>query len=167
MAVLFVGDDLCPFLRCVLLPCWIVSTGPDLPLGSMPPLTSIPNPLPLTSQFTLGLPHTPLPPNTGTSQKGLILSPSADPIPYSLVQRIQSGKFLEMRDLLADNVALHSQLEDLHGHAPLASTPLPFRPRLREVPSLQFWMYCFAAYVAVRSDDPPDLGPSRLLPPCD
>ncbi len=58
-----------------------------------------------------------------------------------------------MRDHLADNVALHSQVEDLRGHA-LACTPLPFRPRLREVPSLQSCMYCFAAYVAVRSNDP-------------
>ncbi len=51
-------------------------------------------------------------------------------------------------------MALHGQLEDLHSHIPLTSTPLPFRPRLREVPSLHSWMYCFAAYVAVRSDDP-------------
>ncbi len=54
-----------------------------------------------------------------------------------------------MRDLLADNVALHSQLEDLH-----RLSPLPLRPRLREVPSLHSWMYCFMVYVAVRSGDP-------------
>ena len=88
------------------------------------------------------------------SRRGLILSPAADPIPHRLVHRIQSGDFVEMRDLLADNVALHDQLEDLHGSAPLAATPLPFRPRLREIPSLHSWMYCFAAYVAVRSGDP-------------
>ena len=35
---------------------------------------------------------------------------------------------MEMRDLLADNVALHGQLEDLHGSAPLAAIPpLPQR----------------------------------------
>ncbi len=86
-----------------------------------------------------------------TSQRGLILSPSADPIPHRLVQRIQSGEFVEMRDLLADNVSLHTQLENLHGQTTVASTPIPFRPRLREVPSLISWTYCF---LAVRSGDP-------------
>ena len=59
-----------------------------------------------------------------------------------------------MRDLLADNVSLHAQLEDLHGQAPFVSTPMPFRPRLREIPSLTSWTYCFLAYAAVRSRDP-------------
>ncbi len=45
-------------------------------------------------------------------------------------------------------------MEDLHGLTPLAATPVSFRPRHREVPSLQSWMYCFFAYVAVRSSDP-------------
>ena len=47
---------------------------------------------------------------------GLILSLEADPILYRLVQRIRIGEFVEMHDLLADNIALHDQLEDLHGH---------------------------------------------------
>ena len=90
-------------------------------------------------------------PTVLTSQRGLILSPSADPIPHRLVQRIQSGEFVEMRDLLADNVSLHTQLENLHGQTTVASTSIPFRPRLREVPSLISWTYCF---LAVRSGDP-------------
>ena len=81
-------------------------------------------------------------------QLGLILSPAADPIPYWLVQKIRSGEFVEMRDLLADNITLHDQLEDLHGH----TTSL--NPRLREVPSLASWVYCFVAYMAVRMEDP-------------
>ena len=74
---------------------------------------------------------------------GLILSPAANPIPYRLVQRIRRGEFVEMHDLLADNIALHDQLEFLHGH----TTSL--NPRLRKVPSLASWVYCFAAYMAV------------------
>ncbi len=89
------------------------------------------------------------------SQRGLNLSPAADPIPYRLVQRIESGDFVEMRNLLAD-VALHSQLEDLYGPFPLAATQLPLRPRLREVPSVHSWMYCFVAFVVVRFEDPLD-----------
>ena len=52
-----------------------------------------------------------------------------------------------MCDLLADNIALHDQLEYLHGH----TTSL--NPRLMEVPSLASWVYCFAAYMAVRTED--------------
>ena len=55
-------------------------------------------------------------PHTSTSTLGLILSPSLDPIPHRLVSRIQAGEFVEMRDLLADNISLHNQLEDFHGH---------------------------------------------------
>ena len=84
---------------------------------------------------------------TPSPRSGRILSPAADPIPYRLVQRIRSGEFVEMRNLLADNIALHDQLEDLHGH----TTSL--NPRLREVPSLASWVYCFAAYMAVRTED--------------
>ena len=84
---------------------------------------------------------------------GMILSPAADPIPHRIVQRIRAGEFVDMRDLLADNISLHNQLEDLHGQTQIASTPTSLRPRLREVPSLSSWMYCFAAYMAVRTGD--------------
>ena len=100
-----------------------------------------------------------------SAQTGLILSPAADPIPQNLVQRIQSGQFVEMRDLLADNIALLNQLSSLQGTVPLPHT-LVSRTRLREVPSLVSWLYCFTAYVAVRTTDPATrdmLAYSRLL----
>ena len=80
----------------------------------------------------------------------MILSPAADPIPQNLVVRIQSGQFVEMRDLLADNIALLSQLSSLQGTLPLNTAN---RTTLREVPSLVSWLYCFNAYVAVRTTD--------------
>ena len=143
-----------------------LSRGWTLPLGVMPPpaaftsVAAVSNPMfpstppdilhPANPAAHVGVPA---PPSCST-RLGMILSPAADPIPFRLVQRIQNGEFLEMRDLLADNVSLHSQLEDLHGHVPLASTPAAFRPRLREVPTLSSWMYCFMAYLAVRTRDP-------------
>ena len=83
---------------------------------------------------------------------GLILSPSSDPIPRRLVSRIQAGEFIEMRDLIADNISLHNQLEDFHGHI-WPTTPAHLRPRLREVPSLSSWVHCFCAYIAVLAPD--------------
>ena len=59
-----------------------------------------------------------------------------------------------MWDLLADNISLHNQLEALHGQVSPASTPAALRSRLREVSSLSSWMYCFSAYMTVRTTDP-------------
>ena len=52
--------------------------------------------------------HCPIPP--GQDQAGLLLSPAAEMIPHKLVSKIQSGQFVDMRELLADNI---SQLESL------------------------------------------------------
>ena len=63
----------------------------------------------------------------------LILSLASDPISHRLVQHIWAGEFVDMRDLLADTISLHNELEALHDQASLASLA-SFRPRLREVP---------------------------------
>ena len=67
-----------------------------------------------------------------------------------------------MRDLLADNISLHNQLEDFHGHI-WPTTPAHLCPRLREVPSLSFWVYCFCEYIAVLA---PDAWTRELLAYC-
>ncbi len=98
-------------------------------LASFPVSTGLP-PLPTVSPFppwtcptsSLGLPFTTSspygsPPVTSSvtpilppAQMGLILSPAANPISHSLVQRIRSGQFVEMQDILADNISLLGQL---------------------------------------------------------
>ena len=96
---------------------------------------------------------------------GMILSLAADPIPYSIVQQIQSGHFVEMRDLLADNIALLNQLSSLQGTVALPQSVVTCT-RLREVLSLVSWLYCFNAYITVCTSDPLARGMlaySRLL----
>lgn len=85
---------------------------------------------------------------------GLSLSPASEPFPAKLVERVRSGQFVEMRDLLTDNIALLQQLEVFGGQCPLQTLPGALKPRLRDVVSLPSWMYCFLAYVAIRSRDP-------------
>ena len=85
--------------------------------------------------------------------QGMILSSALQPIPARLVRRIVAGEFVEMRDLLTDNVALHDQLEAVQGPLLTPSTPGALRARLREVPSLISWVYCFTAYIKVRTQD--------------
>ena len=98
--------------------------------------------------------HTSGPPYWNPGQfQGMILSPALQPIPARLVRRIQAGEFIEMRDLLTDNIALHDQLEAVQGPLYNAATPGALRARLREVPSLISWVFCFTAYMAVRTQD--------------
>ena len=54
-----------------------------------------------------------------------------------------------MKELLADNMALHSQLEDLPAQAAVGARP----HRLREIDSPLSWVFCFLGYVAVRTKD--------------
>ena len=70
-----------------------------------------------------------------------------------LVQCIFAGEFVEMRELLADTIALHDQLESVHGPLQSLSTPGSFRVCIREVPLPISWAYCLVAYVAVRTHD--------------
>ncbi len=57
--------------------------------------------IPVTTNYQL------LPPTVAS--KSLSLSLSSDPIPAKVVHSIQSGQYVEMRDLLGDNMALKSQ----------------------------------------------------------
>ena len=102
------------------------------------------------------LPQTPAPqlmsglPASNTS--GLILSPASEPFPQKLVDKVKSGQFVEMRELLSNNIALMQQLEDIQGF-PVATLGAA-RPRLREVTSLPTWCYCFQGYMAMLTPDP-------------
>ena len=59
-----------------------------------------------------------------------------------------------MKGILIDNVTLHDQLESVQGPLNLGPIPGALRQRLREVPSLILWVFCFLAYIAVRTSDP-------------
>ena len=60
---------------------------------------------------------------------------------------------MEMKDLLADNMALQGQLDAIHAH-PAYPLPVVARPRLGDIHSPLMWIYCFLTYAAVRSSDP-------------
>jgi hypothetical protein len=93
--------------------------------------------------------HQPAPP----TQSGLMLSPAAEIFPQKLVEKVKGGKFVEMKELLVDNIALVSQLEAVQGSAALPMVG-PTRPRLREVTSLPTWCYCFLGFMAMQTSDP-------------
>ena len=74
---------------------------------------------------------------------GMILSSAAEQFPQKIVDKARAGHFVEM-ELLADNMALISQLKAVQGLPPIAMFGAA-RPRLREVNSLSTWCYCFLA----------------------
>ena len=84
---------------------------------------------------------------------GLSLSPATSPFPQKLVDRVRSGQFVDMRDLLTDNVSLIQQLNTFGGNHTFPSLPGMLRPRLRVVTSLPSWIYCFLTYIAIRAND--------------
>lgn len=81
------------------------------------------------------------------------LSPASEPFPSKLVEKVRSAQFVEMRELLSDNIALLQQMDAFTPCCAMPALPGVLRPRLREVTSLPSWLYCFLAYVAMRTPD--------------
>ena len=63
------------------------------------------------------------PPSSGPLPPPFHLASSFSPIPGKLVRRIQALEFVEMRDLLLDNIALAERLEALPTHRSPAKAP--------------------------------------------
>ena len=93
------------------------------------------------------------PPHRAISSRRDGAVPSSGTFPRKLVEKVRSGQFIEMRELLADNITLIHQLESIQGCTPL-HTLGPTRPRLRQLSSLPTWCYCFLGYMAILTSDP-------------
>ncbi len=110
-----------------------------------------PSALPLQSSlFSSGLSDWTLP----STQEGMSLAMSLSPIPARIVQQIRAARYIDMRDLLNDNVAVRRHFEDVHGSLGVQVMQVSSRPRVREVTSLPAWVCCFLTYLAVGTSDP-------------
>ncbi len=78
---------------------------------------------------------------------GSCRSCSLPPIPAKLVAKIRSGSFVDMKELLPDNITLQSPVES----AQTAKSASKVKPR--EVKSITSWLYCFLAYMALATSD--------------
>ena len=69
------------------------------------------------------------------------------PVPGRLVQKIQRGDYIDMSELLRDNMELECQRasDETTG----ANLGLGDQPSRREVPDLIPWVQCFGVYAAV------------------
>ena len=83
--------------------------------------------------------------------RAIVLSLALPPITAKLATKILSGQFVDMKELLADNMTLCHQLEAFPSHQHLCTGGA--KPRLREIDSPLTWVSCFLAYAAVRTSD--------------
>ena len=90
---------------------------------------------------------------TFPSQSGISLSMSLRPIPARIVSLVQAGRYVEMRDLLGDNVAMRGHLDDMREAMGSSVLQVSSRPRVREVTTLPSWLCCFLSYLAVGTTD--------------
>ena len=90
------------------------------------------------------------------------MSSSFQPIPAKLTATIISLQYVDMRELLQDNLGLLKNLEDLDTKLVSASLPSAARPKLREVKDILTWVSCFTTYIAVVSQAHPHLVQQRL-----
>ena len=95
-----------------------------------------------------------MPTQPQTPASGFSLSPATQPFPQKLVDKIRSGQFVEMRELMADNISLMQQLEGFSAQCTVPALPGALKPRLREPTTLPSWMYCFLGYLGIQATDP-------------
>ena len=71
-------------------------------------------------------------------------------MPAKLVEKIQQLKFVDMADLLRDNLEVNRRSVDLE-------TTQVSRNRRREIPDLLSWVSCFGSYAAVLTAKHPEI----------
>ena len=86
-------------------------------------------------------------PKLGVSRP-FILSEGLPPIPHKLVAKIWRGEFVDMAELLRDNLEVQRRASS----QPLSqnsSASSPQSKSRREIPDLLSWVQCFGTYMAV------------------
>ena len=120
----------------------LFSAGDTTSRALVSSLTSIPSLEALSSALTLPRPSL----SVGRAMP-LVLSPALPPIPAKVVEKAQAGSFVELKDLLPDNIAL---LRHLHETAVIGQGPVHNPSRLREIQDPLTWLTCFLAFVAAK-----------------
>ena len=82
--------------------------------------------------------------------KPLVYSPALPPIQAKALEKIRSGVFFDLKELLPDNAALMQRLQEM-GAVALLSSP-PTASRLREINNPLTWVYCFLSFIAAKTE---------------
>ena len=82
--------------------------------------------------------------------KPLVYSPALPPIQAKALEKIRSGIYFDLKELLPDNIALIQRLQEIGTIASLAHPPAT--SRLREINNPLTWIYCFLSFIAAKTD---------------
>ena len=118
--------------------------GSDPPAGLEPRVGAD---TPAASQVPTGTATTPTPPGGSAAEESVstpfILGEGLPTVPAKLVRKIEKGEFLDMAELLRDNM----EADRCHDGRELP--PGESRRTRREVPDLLSWAQCFSTYAGV------------------
>ena len=92
-------------------------------------------------------PTTPL--ATARKPQSLILSSALPPIPAKVVERIRAGSFVDLKEMLPDNVALLRRLQETNVNTQVTSGA---GSRMRDIRDPLTWASSYMAFVAARSN---------------
>ena len=88
-------------------------------------------------------------PTEAQAQRSFVLGEGLPPVPAKLVEKIRRGEFVDMAELLRDNI----EAERRRGSA---SDIKSLAQKRREVPDILSWVQCFGAYACVVASQHPE-----------
>ena len=91
-------------------------------------------------------------PRSKAETQPFILSECLPPVPAKLVAKIIKGDFVDMAELLRDNI----EAERRRALGESSSCPNASRPQRREVPDFMSWLQCFGTYVGIVATHKPE-----------
>eukprot|EP00731_Ephydatia_muelleri_P026364 Em0018g464a len=74
-----------------------------------------------------------------------LLSEGLPTIPYKIVKKITNGEFVDMAELLRDNIEAERRASVVEGQKP----PKAAHTARREIPDLLSWVQCFGTFIAI------------------
>ena len=138
-------------LSLILIPLFFFSltysTSTSLSFVSTIPPSTVPTPSslissPLLATDPFGSSH----PSSGSLPQPFSLASSFSPIPAKLVQKIKSAVYVDMKELLPDNIIAMENV---------TQAPSQQKPKQREIRSILTWLPAFITYTAILADHVP------------
>ena len=102
-------------------------------------------------------PVVPTPVTSAAARDGppFVLSEALPVVPFKLVKRIQRGEFVDMAEILKDNMEVERRRAAQAGEGGQQSQAIN-RGSRREVPDMLSWLHCFSLYAAIVCEAHPE-----------
>ena len=89
-----------------------------------------------------------------SAESAFILSEALPPVPAKLVKRIQKAEYVDIAELLKDN--MEAERRRMLSDSAFPQTHFTNRPVRREIPDRLSWLQCFSLYAAVVASKYPE-----------